>query len=382
MAEQRDYYEVLGVNRTASRDEIRKSYRRLAREYHPDVNKDEGAEDRFKEINEAYEVLGDEERRQMYDRFGHAGVNGQYNGGGAGAQDPFGFGGGRSPFGDIFETFFGGGGGRGRGRRAPSRGADLETTLEIDFEEAVFGADKDIEIQRLEQCDDCGGSGARDGAEPTTCPDCNGTGETRRVQQTLLGQFMTASPCGRCGGQGTIISDPCFNCQATGRMRKNRTLVVSVPAGIDGESTLRLTGQGEQMPNGIPGNLFVRIRVRPHEFFKRDGQHIHLDVPVNIAQSILGAEIEVPTVDGPVMMSVPQGTQPGQQFRLRGKGVPDVRSGMRGDQIVTVRVVMPTELSGRQRELLEELAETLNEPDLRETHRRGFLDRIKDALGV
>jgi molecular chaperone DnaJ len=380
MAEQRDYYEVLGVSRTASKDEIRKSYRKLARELHPDVNKSDDAEDRFKEINEAYEVLGDEERRQVYDRFGHAGVNGQYNGGG-GAQDPFGFGGGRSPFGDIFETFFGGSS-RGRGRRAPSRGADLETSLEIEFEEAVFGVDREIEIQRLEECDDCGGSGARDGSEPTTCPECNGAGETRRVQQTLLGQFMTAAPCNRCGGQGTIISDPCFECQGTGRMRKNRSLVVSVPAGIDGDSTLRLSGQGEQMPNGIPGNLFVRIRVRPHEFFKRDGQTIYLDVPANIAQAILGTEIEVPTVDGPVMMDIPAGTQPGQQFRLRGKGVPDVRTGLRGDQIVTVRVVMPTELTSRQRELFEELAESLNEPDLRETHRRGFLDRIKDALGV
>lgn len=379
MAEQRDYYEVLGVSRTASKDEIRKSYRKLARELHPDINKSDDAEDRFKEVNEAYEVLGDEERRQMYDRFGHAGVNGQYNGGGA--QDPFGFGGGRSPFGDIFETFFGGSS-RGRGRRAPSRGADLETSLEIEFEEAVFGVDREIEIQRLEECDDCGGSGARDGSEPTTCPECNGAGETRRVQQTLLGQFMTAAPCNRCGGQGTIISDPCFECQGTGRMRKNRSLVVSVPAGIDGDSTLRLSGQGEQMPNGVPGNLFVRIRVRPHEFFKRDGQTIHLDVPANIAQAILGTEIEVPTVDGPVMMDVPAGTQPGQQFRLRGKGVPDVRTGMRGDQIVTVRVMMPTELTSRQRELFEELAESLNEPDLRETHRRGFLDRIKDALGV
>jgi molecular chaperone DnaJ len=380
MAEQRDYYEVLGVSRTASKDEIRKSYRKLAREYHPDINKEEDAEERFKEINEAYEVLGDEERRRTYDRFGHAGVNGQYGGGG-GAQDPFGFGGGRSPFGDIFETFFGGSS-RGRGRRAPSRGADLETSLEIDFEEAVFGVDKEVEIQRLEECEDCGGSGARDGSEPTTCPDCNGAGETRRVQQTLLGQFMTASPCARCGGQGTIITDPCFSCQGTGRMRKNRKLEVSVPAGIDGESTLRLSGQGEQMPNGVPGNLYVRIRVRPHEFFKRDGQNILLDVPANIAQVVLGTEMEVPTVDGPVMMNVPAGTQPGQQFRLRSKGVPDVRSGLRGDQIVTMRVVMPTDLTSRQRELFQELAESLNEPDLRETHRRGFLDRIKDALGV
>ena len=379
MAEKRDYYEVLGIDRSASKDEIRKAYRKLARQYHPDVNKNGDAEERFKEINEAYEILGDDKTRQAYDRFGHAGVSGNFDGGGS-AGDPFGFGG-RSPFGDIFETFFGGSA-RGRTRRAPSRGADLETSLEIEFEEAIFGAEKEVQVNRLEECDDCSGSGARDGAEPSTCPECNGSGELRRVQQTLLGQFMTATPCNNCGGTGTVITNPCFNCQGTGRMKKSRTIVVSVPAGIDSDSTLRLTGQGEQMPGGIPGNLYVRIHVRPHEFFTRQGQDVHLDVPANLVQATLGAELEVPTVDGPVMLTVPAGTQPGQQFRLRGKGVPDVRTGLRGDQIVTVRVMTPTDLTARQRELIEELGETLNEPDLRETHRRGFLDRIKDALGV
>jgi molecular chaperone DnaJ len=379
MAEKRDYYEVLGVSRAATKEDIRRAYRKLARAHHPDVNKDHDAEDRFKEINEAYEVLGDEKSRAAYDRFGHAGVNGGFEG--AGASDPFGFGGGRSPFGDIFETFFGGAT-RGRTRRAPSRGADLEASLDIEFEESVFGVDKEIQVNRLEECDDCSGSGARDGAQPTTCPSCNGSGEVRRVQQTLLGQFMTATTCSNCNGQGTVITNPCFTCQGTGRKRKQRTIVVSVPAGIDADSTLRLTGQGEQMPNGIPGNLYVRINVRPHEFFTREGQNVHLDVPTNIAQAALGAEVEVPTVDGPVMMTIPAGTQPGQQFRLRGKGVPDVRTGLRGDQIVTIRVMTPTELTSRQRELLEELGGSLNEPDLRETHRRGFLDRIKDALGV
>jgi molecular chaperone DnaJ len=378
MAQKRDYYEVLGVDRSASKDEIRRAYRKLARQYHPDVNKEENSEERFKEINEAYEVLGDDKSRAAYDRFGHAGVSGGFDGGGAG--DPFGFAG-RSPFGDIFETFFGGGA-RTRGRRAPSRGADLETSIEIEFEEAVFGVEKEVVVDRLEECEDCGGAGGRDGAEPTTCPQCNGSGEMRRVQQTLLGQFMTSTPCNNCGGQGTVITDPCFTCQGTGRIRKKRTIVVSVPAGIDADSTLRLTGQGEQMPGGVPGNLFVRIYVRPHEFFTRRGQDIHLDVPVNIVQAALGGEVEIPTVDGEVILTVPAGTQPGQQFRLRAKGVPDVRTGLRGDQIVTVRVMTPTDLSSRQRELLQELGESLNEPDLRETHRKGFLDRIKDALGV
>jgi molecular chaperone DnaJ len=378
MEQKRDYYEVLGVSKTASIDDIRRAYRRLARQYHPDVNKEDGAEDRFKEANEAYEVLSDETMRRNYDRFGHAGVNAGFDGGRAG--DPFGFGN-RSPFGDIFETFFGGAGG-GRSRRGPSRGADLETTVELSFEEAVFGVEREITIERLEACMDCGGTGGRDGAQPTTCTVCHGSGEVRRVQNTLLGQFMTATTCANCNGSGTVITDPCFGCQGTGRRRRERTIDLNVPAGVDGDSTLRLTGQGEQMPGGIPGNLFVRIRVRPHEYFKRDGNDILLDVPTTIVQAALGAEIEIPTVDGPVEMNVPAGTQPGQQFRLRGKGVPNVRTGLRGDQIVTVRVMTPTELTSEQRDLLRQLGETLGEPDLKEVHRRGFLDRIMDALGV
>jgi molecular chaperone DnaJ len=376
MEQKTDYYEVLGVARGASGDDIRRAYRRLARQYHPDINKEDGAEERFKEINEAYEVLSDDRTRRNYDRFGHAGVNVGFDGGPGG--DPF-FGG-RSPFGDIFETFFGGG--TGRGRRAPSRGADIETTVELSFEEAVFGTEKEITLNRLEPCDECGGTGGRDGAQPVTCQVCHGSGEVRRVQQTLLGQFMTATTCANCNGSGTVISDPCFGCQGTGRRRRERTIELSVPAGVDGDSTLRLTGQGEQMPGGIPGNLFVRIRVRPHEYFKRHGDDILLDVPTSIVQAALGAEIEIPTVDGPVEMKIPAGTQPGQQFRLRGKGVPNVRGGIRGDQIVTLRVMTPTELTAEQRELLERLGDTLGEPDLRETHRRGFIDRIKDALGV
>lgn len=373
MSEKRDYYDVLGVSRTATDDEIKRAYRRAAREYHPDVNPDKDAEERFKEINEAYQVLSNPDQRAAYDRFGHAGVDGF----GAGGADPFGFGG--SPFGDLFETFFGG---ATRTRRAPTRGADIEATVTLTFEEAIFGADKDVEITRLETCESCHGSRMRDGSQPPICPNCQGTGEVRRVQNTILGQFVTASPCDRCHGEGRIVTDPCPTCRGRGRVSKRRTISVTIPAGVDSDSTLRLSGQGEQIPGGTPGNLYVRMRIRKHPLFVRQGKQIHLDLPVNIAQATLGDVIEVPTVDGPVEFTLPAGTQSGQQFRLREKGVPDLRGGTRGDQIVTVRVVTPTELTDEQRDLIRRLGETLTTPDLQETQRRGFFDKIKDALGV
>ena len=380
MAVKRDYYEVLGVSRNASAEEIRRAYRRLARQYHPDVNKDPEAEERFKEINEAYEVLSDEQRRAAYDRFGHAGVGAGVGAGGfetGMGGDPFGFG---SPFSDLFETFFGG---MTVGtRRRPSRGADLEAEVTLDFEEAVFGAEKEIEIERLELCPDCRGTRMRYGAQPSVCPVCGGTGQVRRYQNTILGQMITATTCSHCGGEGRVVTDPCPTCRGRGRTVRKRTLSVTIPPGVEDDVTLRLTGEGEHALGGVAGNLYVRVRVRPHEFFRREGTTIYLDLPVNIVQAALGAEIEVPTVDGPVRFTLPPGTQSGQQFRLRGKGAPDLKTGQRGDQIVTVRVVTPTNLTPRQRALLEELAETLEQPDLRETHRKGFFDKIKDALGV
>ena len=375
MSAKRDYYEVLGVSRTATADEIRKAYRRLARQYHPDVNKDDGAEDRFKEINEAYEVLSDEQQRAAYDRFGHAGVG---MNGGPGAGDPFGFGG-RSPFGDIFETFFGGGT-TTRTRRTTARGADIEATVDLDFEEAVFGTEKEVEITRLEVCDDCHGTRMRDGAQPQVCRVCGGTGEVRQTQSTILGQFVTTTTCRNCGGEGYVVTDPCPTCRGRGRVSRRRTVQVTIPAGVDSDSVLRLSGQGEQVPNGTPGNLYVHIHVRPHELFKRQGKHILLDLPINVVQAALGDEVEVPTVDGPVLFKVPAGTQAGQQFRLRDKGVPDLRGGGRGDQIVTVRVLTPTDLTHEQRELLRRLGETLDQPDIHETARRGFFDKIKDWI--
>ncbi len=372
MSAKRDYYDVLGVPKTASEDDIKKAYRRLARQYHPDVNKDDGAEDRFKEINEANDVLSNAEQRAAYDRYGHA----AFNGGGA-TGDPFGFS--RSPFGDIFETFFGGASGRTQQRSVP-RGGDVKQTIDLTFEEAIFGVEREVNVTRYEPCDECGGTRMRGGVEAPTCTTCNGTGEVRRVQNTILGQFMTATTCDRCGGEGRVVTDPCPTCRGRGRSTHTRKIAVTVPAGVDEQSTLRLTGQGEQVRNGINGNLFVGLRIKPHKELGRAGKQILLDLPINIAQASLGDEIEIPTVDGPITFTVPPGTQPNQQFRLRGRGVPDLRGGDRGDQLVTIHVVIPTELSGDQRILLEQLSESLGTATL--PKERGFFSKVKDALGV
>lgn len=375
MTDKRDYYEVLEVSRSASTEEIRRAYRRLARKYHPDVNKDPGAEERFKEINEAYEVLADDQRRAGYDRFGHAAA-------GMGG-DPFGFGGAGSPFTDIFETFFGGGTTTGRRRAAPARGVDLQVTLDITFEEAIFGAEKEVEITRLETCESCHGTRMRDGKTPPRCSTCGGTGEVRRVQQTILGQLMTASPCSACGGTGTTITDPCPNCRGRGRVTKARTISVTVPPGIDENATLRLTGQGEaSSEGGPPGNLYVKIRVQPHPIFTRSGKTIHSEIGVNVAQAALGDELEIDTIDGPVEFKLPAGTQSAQQFRLRGRGAPDVRGGDRGDQIVTVHVLTPRNLTPEQRELFQALAETMgSEIQEQPEERTSFFSKIRDAIG-
>ncbi|HEY8447584.1 MAG TPA: molecular chaperone DnaJ [Thermomicrobiales bacterium] len=378
MTTKRDYYEVLGVSRTATAEELRRAYRRLAREYHPDVNKSPGADEKFKEINEAYEVLSDPERRAAYDRFGHA-ANGMGGMGGMGA-DPFGFG--ASPFSDIFETIFGAAS-SSRRRSAPAPGRDLQITLDLTFEEAVFGTEKDVEITRLETCDACHGTRMRDGQTPPRCPTCGGSGEVRRVQQTILGQFMTATTCPTCGGDGVQISDPCPRCRGRGRVSVARTITVTIPPGVDESSTLRLSGQGEASPQGgAPGNLYVKFRIKPHPHFTRQGKTIHLEIGVNVAQAMLGDEIEIETLDGPVAFKLPAGTQSGQQFRLRGKGVPDMRGGDRGDQIVTVHVVIPKHLTEEQRALVEQLAQTFGEDQRPQPAPRGFFDKVKDALGV
>ncbi|HZS93127.1 MAG TPA: molecular chaperone DnaJ [Chloroflexota bacterium] len=372
----RDYYEVLGVARGVSEEELKRAFRKLARQYHPDVNKSPEAESRFKEIGEAYDVLSDPEKRRIYDQFGHAGLNSQGYGGFQGFE---GFG----SFADIFEQFdsFFGGAARAGSRRGPQRGADLRYDLEISFEEAAFGTEKTLDIPRQETCETCHGSGAAPNTQPQTCPQCNGTGEVRRVQQSVFGQFVNVTACSRCQGEGKIITTPCPECRGQGRVRKMRKLTVKIPAGVDNGQQIRLSGEGESGPKGgPPGNLYVVLEVRPHRIFKREGSDVFYELPISFAQAALGDEIEVPTIDGSEMLVVPGGTQTGKTFRLREKGIPHLRGMGRGDQYVTVRVSTPTQLSSRERQLFEELAK-LEEHQIK-PQERGFFDRVKDSLGI
>lgn len=370
MAIKRDYYEVLGVQRNASQDEIKKAFRRLARQYHPDVNKAPDAEAKFKEINEAYEVLSDPEKRSMYDRFGHAGPTAMPG------FDPFA---GADPFSSIFETFFGG---TMRGsQRGPQRGADLRYTLSISFEEAIFGVEKTIEFRRMETCQTCRGSGAEPGTEPVRCPKCGGLGEIR--QRAALFNMVTVTTCDMCRGEGTVIAIPCRECRGEGRVRQTRKLTVRVPPGVDGSSQIRISGEGDAGPRGGPyGNLYVVIDVQPHPYFVREGNDIILELPLNVAQAALGAEVDVPTIEGEERLHIPPGVQNGAVFRIRGKGVPFLRSSGRGDQIVVVRVVVPTQLNDHQRRLFEELARSLDNEPIGNQRDEGFFGRIKNALGL
>lgn len=372
---QRDYYEVLGVSRNASQDDLKAAFRRLARQYHPDVSQEPNAEERFKEINEAYAVLSDADRRAAYDRFGHAGVRGP-----SGAPDftvDF------SDFADIFGDLFGFGSfGRSaaRSRNAPRRGADLQYHLELDFEEAVFGVEKEIQIIRDENCSRCNGSGAEPGSSPIRCSSCNGAGEVRQVRQTILGSMVQVSTCPQCGGKGETIGSPCSICQGRGIQRMTRRKVVSIPAGVDTGTQIRLAGEGQPGVNGGPnGNLYVAIQVKSHKFFRRREYDILLDLNINIAQATLGAEVDVPTVDGAEKLRIPAGTQPGKVLHLRGKGVPKLRGSGRGDQVVVVNVEIPSRLSADQRQLFEQLAESLGS-EVR-PQERGFLDWLREALG-
>ncbi|HEX6543674.1 MAG TPA: molecular chaperone DnaJ [Ktedonobacterales bacterium] len=378
MAAKRDYYEVLGVTRNASEDEIKKAFRGLARKYHPDVNKEKGAEERFKEINEAYEVLGDAQKRQAYDRFGHAGVSGAGAGAGGNPFEGFGFG----SFNDLFEQLFANATAGAR-RGAPQRGADLKYELTITFEEAVHGCQKEIDIPRWETCANCRGSGAQPGTNTTRCPSCQGTGEIRRVQQSIFGQFVNVMVCDRCRGEGRIITTPCERCHGQGRVRNVRRVPVNIPAGVDDGITVRVTGEGEAPPRGgTPGNLLITLNVKPHEYFKRQASDILYELPVSFADAAMGAEVEVPTLDGKESLKIPAGTQSGRTFRLKGKGVPLVHSSSRGDELVTVRVVIPQALTPRQKELLKEFAEIerqQNEKGAQNLFERGF-EKIKDAL--
>ncbi|MBI2767783.1 MAG: molecular chaperone DnaJ [Chloroflexi bacterium] len=376
-AQQRDYYEVLGVSKNATPDELKKAFRRLAMDYHPDRNSAPDAHERFKELNRAYEILSDPEKRAAYDRFGHAAVDGS-NGGGPQGFDGFGnFDG----FGDIFDAFFGGNARGGRRRRGPARGADLRYNLRLTFEEAVFGTEKEIEFNRPERCERCTGKGTEPGTDLVVCPECNGAGEIRRAQQSIFGQFVNVSACGRCQGEGRIVESPCTVCRGSGRQKKARKIQVKVPAGVDDGAQIRLTGEGEAGGHGGDyGNLYVALSVAPHPRFERVDDHILLEQPVNIAQAALGARISIPTLDGDMEFEVPAGTQSGEEFIIRNKGVPHLRGMGRGDMVVRVHAVIPEELDDAQRELLEKLAETMGTPVLPKGKGKGFFERLRDAV--
>jgi molecular chaperone DnaJ len=382
MSAKRDYYEILGVQRNASEEEIKKAFRRLARQFHPDVNKEKGAEARFKEINEAYEVLGDPQKRRIYDRFGHAGVAGAGAGAGANPFEGFGFG----SFNDLFEQLFAGATGAASGtRRGAQRGADLHFDLTLSFEEAVRGCQREIEIPRWETCPTCRGNGAQPGTSTARCSACQGTGEIRRVQQSIFGQFVNVMVCDRCRGEGRVITTPCDRCHGQGRVRNIRKVLVNIPAGVDDGINVRVSGEGEAPARGgTPGNLFVALAVKPHEYFKRQGTDIIYELPVSFGEAALGAEVEVPTLDGKETLKIPPGTQSGRVFRLKGKGVPVVHSTTRGDELVTVKLVTPQTLTARQKELLREFAELerqQNERGQQNLFERGF-ERVKDAFGL
>lgn len=366
----RDYYEVLGVGRSASNEEIKKAFRRLAREYHPDVNNSPDSEERFKEINEAYAVLSDTEKRAAYDRFGHAGVRGT-----GGVNVDFDF----PDFADIFGEFFGFGRTSRRARNVPRRGADLQYRVDLTFEESVFGVEKEIEITRDEVCETCNGSGAEPGTSPVRCATCGGSGEVRQARQTILGSMVQVTTCPACKGSGETIDTPCHTCSGRGLQRRTRKKVVSIPAGVDAGNQIRLAGEGQPGVNGGPqGNLYLTINVKPHKYFRRRDDDIVLDLDINVAQAVLGAEVEVPTVDGPDNLKIPAGTQPGKVLRLRQKGVPHLRSNGRGDQLVVINVDIPARLSSEQRQLFEQLAESLGS-EVR-PQERSFFDWLKDTL--
>lgn len=368
-----DHYEVLGVTQSASEADIKKAYRRLARQYHPDQNPDDPeAEAKFKDVANAYEVLGDPERKARYDRFGDDGLGGQGAGPGAG---PFG-----ANLGDIFETFFGGGSPFGSpGRSGPPRGEDLETVLELDLEDAVFGGEKMVSVRTAVACEPCEATGAEPGTGSSTCPECQGSGQVQRVRQSILGQMVTATQCPRCQGRGQTIDQPCSTCAGEGRSLEEVSYSVDVPAGVDSGSTLRLSGRGAAgSRGGAQGDLYVHIHVRDHELFTRAGDDLLLERSIGFAQAALGADLEIPTLEEPETIVVPAGTQGGKRFRLRAKGVPHVNGRGRGDLIVELVVTTPTDLTDEQEALLRQFAElraeTVTPPD------EGFLSKVKSAF--
>lgn len=368
MSTKRDYYDVLGVGKSADATEIKKAYRKLAMKYHPDKNPgDKEAEERFKEINEAYEVLSDETKRRNYDQFGHEGVNGQ-GFGGAGGFGGQGFGGFDDIFGDIFGDMFGGGFGGGRQRRrGPERGADIKQRVNISFEEAAFGKKVQVKINRSEECEECNGSGAKPGTSKKTCPTCNGSGQVQSVQRTPFGNIASTRTCSTCNGEGEVIDSPCTKCHGKGSIRKTKTIEVDIPAGIDEGQMIKLGGQGEFGSRGGPrGDLYIEVNVNAHPLFTREGYDVYLEMPITFAQATLGDKIQVPTLDGKVEYEIPEGTQTGTVFRLKGKGIPKLRSNVRGNQYVKVTVEIPKKLNDKQKELVRQFAKECGQ----EVHQR------------
>ncbi len=380
MASKRDYYDVLGLGRNASPDEIKRAFRQKARQYHPDVNKDSEATARFKEVNEAYEVLSDPQRRAAYDRFGHAAING------TATADPFG---GFAGFSDIFDEFFGGGF-RTRARRGPRRGQDLQYRLTVEFEEAVFGTEREIEFERTMTCSVCKGSRAEPGTNPVRCSTCQGTGEVRNVRQTFLGQMVNITTCSDCQGTGEVVTTPCQNCRGQGQVRQMRRLTVSVPAGVDHGTQIRISGEGEPGLYGGPsGNLYIVLSVRPHKYFRRRGDDLFIKLQINVAQAALGHSLMVPILtsmgEAEETLDIPSGTQSGQIFTLKNRGVPRLRRdgthGGYGDLQIMVEVEIPRKLTLEQKELFATLGETLGEAIIPPAHEKGFFERVLDWLG-
>ena len=378
MAEnKRDYYEVLGVSKGASEEEIKKAYKKLARKYHPDMNPgDKEAEEKFKEINEANEVLSDPDKKARYDQFGFAGVDPNYGagaGGGAYSAGGFDFG----DLGDIFGSFFGGGFGGARANpNAPQRGESLRTSVNISFEEAAFGCEKEVSIDRIEQCPDCRGSGCAKGTTAEVCPDCRGSGVVQQRRQTPLGYMSTSAPCQRCGGKGKIIHQPCPKCGGKGRVKVSKTVAVNIPAGIDDGQTVAVRGQGDSGRNGGPaGDLHIEVRIKKHKDFTRDGYNVWYNKHVSITEATLGAELQVPTLDGNVKYNMPAGTQPGAVFKLKGKGIQRLNSVGKGDEYVQIIVDIPTGLTHEQKELLRTFDKSYTPP--KNPPKEGFFDKFK-----
>ncbi|WP_105619796.1 molecular chaperone DnaJ [Vallitalea okinawensis] len=373
MEQKRDYYEVLDVDKNATEAELKKAYRKLAKQYHPDMNPDdEDAEHKFKEASEAYDVLSNADKRAKYDQFGHA----AFSNGGAGGTYDFDMG---DIFGDIFGDFFGMGGNRGR-RNGPRRGGDVRTSVQIEFDEAAFGTSKVIEVMITEDCETCQGSGAKPGTKPDTCSRCHGTGQERIQQNTLFGAMTQVRTCSVCHGRGKIISDPCNTCHGSGKVKNKKKIEVDIPAGIDHGQSIRLQGKGEPGELGGPrGDLLITVYVKPHQLFERQGYDVHCTIPITFVQAALGAELEVPTLDGAVKYSIKEGTQTHTRFRLKGKGIPHLRNqNYRGDQYVTVKVEVPTKLNNEQVDYLKKFAEISGD----EVHqqRKTFFDKVKDAF--